>query len=103
MLEFDDARAVFLDIRHGMRDEDERRAAGEQGIDVSSDWNCNFHNGVVFKSRVFAFDVGSNERITDGSSSIFMSAKRDAPASLSEAPICQTVLSVTRKRSCDFL
>ena len=34
MLKFDDARTVLPDVRHGMRDEDERRAAGEQAIDA---------------------------------------------------------------------
>ena len=46
---------------------------------------------------------GNNPRITAGSSSIFIIAKSAEPASLSEAPMCQTVLSTIRKRSCDFL
>ena len=45
---------------------------------------------------------GSRLRMTDGSSSIFINAKIRAPASFGEAPMCQTVLSTMRKRSCDF-
>ena len=46
---------------------------------------------------------GNKERMTAGSISIFIIAKSAEPASLSEAPMCQTVLSTIRKRSCDFL
>ena len=45
----------------------------------------------------------SSPRMTAGSISIFIIAKSAEPASLSEAPMCQTVLSMMRKRSCDCL
>ena len=51
---------------------------------------------------LFSSPYGSNAKMTDGSSSIFISAKSAEPASLSEAPMCHTVLSMMRKRSCDF-
>ena len=47
--------------------------------------------------------AGRSDRITRGSSSIFIIAKSAEPASLSEAPMCQTTSSTIRNRSCDFL
>ena len=46
---------------------------------------------------------GNSPRMTAGLSSIFIIAKSAELASLSEAPMCQAVLSTIRKRSCDFL
>ena len=58
---------------------------------------------VIFALTTSHYSHGSNARMTFGSSSIFMTAKSAEPASLSDAPTCQAVLSAMMKRSCDFL